>query len=83
MQARLARRAITSPPRRCGGALDIQSPGRPRGTTASAGYGVSDVHVTGNSKYQATGISSDQEAHKTASLSLTVHVLRVQHYCAF
>ena len=29
----------------------------------------------GNSKYQATGVSSDQEARKTASLSLTVHVL--------
>ena len=27
--------------KRCGGALDIQSPGRPRGTTASEGYGVS------------------------------------------
>ena len=27
--------------KRCGGALDIQSPGRPRGTTASDGYGVS------------------------------------------
>ena len=32
--------------KRCGGALDIQSPGRPRGTTASEGYGVSIVHVT-------------------------------------
>ena len=30
--------------KRCGGALDdIQSPGRPRGTTASEGYGVSVV----------------------------------------
>ena len=45
--------------KKCGGALDIQSPGRPRGTTASEGYGVSVVHVTcsygyeqGNSKYQ-------------------------------
>ena len=27
-------------------ALDIQSPGRPRVTTASEGYGVSVVHVT-------------------------------------
>ena len=27
--------------KRCGGALDIQSLGRPRGTTASEGYGVS------------------------------------------
>ena len=26
---------------------------------------------------------SGEEAPKTASLSLTVHVLRVQHYCAF
>ena len=32
--------------KRCGGALDIQSPGRPRGTTASEGYGVSVVRVT-------------------------------------
>ena len=32
--------------KRCGGALDIQSPGRPRGTTASKGYGVSVVRVT-------------------------------------
>ena len=32
-------------------------------------------------KYQATGVSSGQEAPKTASLSLTV--LRVQHYCAY
>ena len=31
---------------RCGGALDIQTPGRPRGTTAGEGYGVSVVHVT-------------------------------------
>ena len=33
--------------KRRGGALDIQSPGRPSGTTASEGYGVSVVHVTG------------------------------------
>ena len=32
--------------KRCGGTLDIQSPGRPRETTASEGYGVSVVHVT-------------------------------------
>ena len=32
--------------KRCGGALNIQSPGRPRGTTASEGYGVSVVRVT-------------------------------------
>ena len=67
--------------KRCGGALDIRSPGRPRGTTASegyVGYVVSIVHVTcsygyewGNSKYQATGVSSGQEAPKK--------LLRVQH----
>ena len=32
--------------KRYGCALDIQSPGRPRGTTASEGYGVSVVHAT-------------------------------------
>ena len=32
--------------KRCGGALDIQSPSRPRGTTASEGNGVSVVRVT-------------------------------------
>ena len=32
--------------KRCGGALDIQSPGRGRGTTDSESYGVSVVHVT-------------------------------------
>ena len=66
--------------KQCGGALDIQSPGRPRGTTASEGYGVSVVHATCSYgyEYQATdGVSSGQEAPKTASLSL------VQHYCAF
>ena len=31
--------------KRCGGALDIQSPGRPRCTTASEGNGVSVVRV--------------------------------------
>ena len=57
--------------KRCGDVLDIHSPGRPRETTASEGYGVSVVHVTcsygyewGNSKYQATGVSSGQEAPK-------------------
>ena len=71
--------------KQCGGALDIQSPGRPRGTTASEGYGVSVVHVTCSYgyEYQATGVSSGQKAPKTASLSLTVHVIRLQHYCAF
>ena len=29
--------------KKCGCVLDIQSPGRPRGTTASDGYGVSVV----------------------------------------
>ena len=38
--------------KRCGGALDIQSPGRPRGTAASEGYGVSVVHVTCSSGYE-------------------------------
>ena len=38
--------------KRCGGALDIQSPGRPRGTTASEGYGVSVVHVTCSYGYE-------------------------------
>ena len=33
-------------PKKCGVVLDIQSPDRPRGTTASEGYGVSVVHVT-------------------------------------
>ena len=56
------------------------------GTTASEGYGVSvsscDLHALmatnrATSKYQATGVSSGQEAPKTASLSPTV--LRVQH----
>ena len=32
--------------KRCGGAIDIQSPGRPRGTTASEGNGESVVRVT-------------------------------------
>ena len=66
--------------KRCGGAEGA-------GTTASEGYGVSVVHVTcmllwlymnmATPKYQATGVSSGQEAPKTASLSPTV--LRVQH----
>ena len=34
-------------------------------------------------KYQAAGVGSGREAPKAASLSLTVHVLRVQHDCAF
>ena len=64
--------------KQCGGVFDIPS----------EGSGVSVVHVTcsygyewGKSKYQATGVSSGQEApKKTASL----YVLRVQHYnCAF
>ena len=38
--------------KRYGGALDIQSPGRPRGTTASEGYGVSVVHVTYSYGYE-------------------------------
>ena len=38
--------------KRCGGALDIQSPGRPRGTTASEGYGVSVVHATCSYGYE-------------------------------
>ena len=38
--------------KRCGGALDIQSPGRPRGTTASECYGVSVVHVTCSYGYE-------------------------------
>ena len=38
--------------KRCGGAFDIQSPGRPRGTTASEGYGVSVVHVTCSYGYE-------------------------------
>ena len=38
--------------KRCGGVLDIQSPGRPRGTTASEGYGVSVVHVTCSYGYE-------------------------------
>ena len=55
--------------KRCRGA---QSPGRPRGNTASEGYGVQlpVVHEEGNSKYQATGVSSGQEAPKTASLCM-------------
>ena len=47
----------------------------------SEGYGTSVVHVTcsyrATPKYQATGVSSGQEAPKAASLSPTV--LRVQH----
>ena len=44
---RLAWMTITSTPRSVngGGALDIQSPGRPRGTTASEGYGVSVLQL--------------------------------------
>ena len=38
--------------KRCGGALDIQSAGRPRGTTASECYGVSVVHVTCSYGYE-------------------------------
>ena len=38
--------------KRCGGAFDIQSPGRPSGTTASEGYGVSVVHVTCSYGYE-------------------------------
>ena len=59
--------------KQCGGAEGA-------GTTASEGYGVSVVHVTCSyvnrvtPKYQATGVSSGQEAHKTAPT-----VLRVQH----
>ena len=52
---RLARTTITSTPRSvndCGGALDIQSAGRPRGTTASECYGVSVVHVTCSYGYE-------------------------------
>ena len=37
-ERKLARTTITSECKRCGGALDIQSPGRPRETTASEGY---------------------------------------------
>ena len=55
--ARLARTTITSTPRSVNdvevlGALDIQSPGRPRGTTASEDYGVSVVHVTCSYGYE-------------------------------
>ena len=49
---RSVRLASTSTPRseRCGGALDIQSPGRPR--ACSEGYGVSVVHVTCSYGYE-------------------------------
>ena len=40
---------------RCGGALDIQTPGRPRGTTAGEGYGVLVVHVTCSYGYEYIG----------------------------
>ena len=40
--------------KKCGVVLDIQSPDRPRGTTANEGYGVSAVHVG--------HVSSGQEA---------------------
>ena len=42
---RLASTTITSTPRSVNN-VEVQSPGRPRGTTASEGYGVSVVHVT-------------------------------------
>ena len=51
---RLAGTTITSTPRSVNDVevLDIQSPGRPRGTTASEGYGVSVVHATCSYGYE-------------------------------
>ena len=61
------------------------SPGSRLHSSCHAEWAVACSYGATPSSYQATGASSghDQEAPKTASLSLTVHVLRVQHYCAF
>ena len=43
--------------KRCGGALDITSPGRPRGTTASEGYGASGGRPKGTTANEGYGVS--------------------------
>ena len=42
--------------KRCGGALDIASPGRPRGTTASEGYGASGGRPRGTTASEGYGV---------------------------
>ena len=53
--------------KRCGGALDIASPGRPRGTPASEGYGVSGGRPKGTTATDGYGVSGGRPRGTTAS----------------